>query len=190
MKNKYHVTEGKGGFMKRVLGQGVLVILAFILQNTVFRALSLNGVGPNLLLVITVFFGFGASLNNGMLTGFFCGLLCDVFFGSYLGIYSFLFMLAGGFSGIMAKYFYQDDIVFPYLTIAITDSLFGLVYYVFMFMLRGRFVFKDYLEGVILPEVLYTLVLSVAMLPFLHKYDHFLKKLLEKEKESDASRID
>lgn len=176
--------------MKRALGQGVIVILAFILQNTVFRALSLNGVGPNLLLIITVFFGFAAGLNNGMLTGFFCGLLCDIFFGAYVGVYSFLFMLTGAFSGIMAKYFYQDDLVFPYMTIALTDGLYGFVYYVFMFMLRGRFVFTDYLKGIILPEVLYTLILSVFMLPLLHKCNGFYEKLQEKEKESDVSGID
>lgn len=176
--------------MKRVLGQGVIVILAFILQNTVFRALSLNGVGPNLLLIITVFFGFAAGLNNGMLTGFFCGLLCDIFFGAYIGVYSFLFMLTGGFGGIMAKYFYQDDLIFPYMTIALTDSLYGMVYYVFMFMLRGRFAFADYATGIIIPEVLYTLILSVFMLPLLHKCNDFYEKLQEKEKESDASGID
>ena len=78
--------------MKRTVGQGVIVMLAFILQNTVFATFSLNGVKPNLLLIITVFFGYAASMNNGMLTGFFCGLLCDIFFNSFIGIYSFLFI--------------------------------------------------------------------------------------------------
>ena len=170
--------------MKRAVGQGVIVMLAFILQNTVFATLSLNGVKPNLLLIITVFFGFAASMNNGMLTGFFCGLLCDIFFNSFLGVYSFLFMLLGAFGGVMAKFFYQDDVVFPYLTIALTDGLFGFTYYVVMFLLRGRFVFMDYLQGVILPEVLYTLILSLFLLPLLHKCNRFFEKLEIKEKES------
>ena len=172
--------------MKRAVGQGVIVMLAFILQNTVFATLSLNGVKPNLLLIITVFFGFAVSMNNGMLTGFFCGLLCDIFFNSFIGVYSFIFMLLGAFGGLMAKVFYQDDLIFPYLTIAVTDGLFGLTYYVVMFLLRGRFVFADYLERIIFPEILYTLVLSLLMLPLLHKCNRILEKLETKEKESDV----
>lgn len=172
--------------MKRTVGQGVIVMLAFILQNTVFATFSLNGVKPNLLLIITVFFGYAASMNNGMLTGFFCGLLCDIFFNSFIGIYSFLFMLLGAFGGMMAKIFYQDDVIFPYLTIAVTDGLFGFTYYLVMFLLRGRFAFADYLESIILPEILYTLILSLFMLPLLHKCNKFFKKLEIKEKESDV----
>ena len=172
--------------MKRAVGQGVIVMLAFILQNTVFTTLSLNGVKPNLLLIITVFFGYAVSMNNGMLTGFFCGLLCDIFFNSFIGVYSFLFMLLGAFGGVMAKIFYQDDIVFPYLTIAVTDALFGFTYYIAVFLLRGRFVFTDYLQRIILPEILYTLVLSLFLLPLLHKCNGFFEKLEIKEKESDV----
>ena len=76
--------------MKRVIGQGVIVMLAFILQNTAFSMLSFNGVKPNLLLIIAVFFGYAAGSNNGMLTGFFIGLLCDIFYGPYIGVYSFV----------------------------------------------------------------------------------------------------
>lgn len=173
--------------MKRAVGQGVIVMLLFILQNTIFSTLSLNGVKPNLLLIITVFFGFAVSTNNGMLTGFFCGLLCDIFFGSFIGIYSFLFMLLGGFAGVLAKVFYQDDIIFPCVTVALADGLFGFVYYVLMFLLRGRFEFVSYLNSIILPELLYTLIISFFLIPVLHKCSRFIDRLeIKKEKESDV----
>ena len=173
--------------MKRIVRQSVLIMLVFILQNTVFSALSFNGVKPNLLLVITVFFGFAAGINNGMLTGFFCGLMCDIFYGAYLGVYSFLFMLLGAFSGLMAKVFYADDIIFPFLTVAVSDGLFGFVCYVFMFLLRGRFSLRAYALAVIFPEILYTLILSLVLIPLLHKYHEFFVMLELKEKESDVS---
>lgn len=176
--------------MKRTIGQGVIVMIAFILQNTAFSALSFNGVKPNLLLIIAVFFGYAVGLNNGMLTGFFAGLLCDIFFGPYIGVYSFVFMLLGGFGGLMAKIFYQDDIIFPFVTIALADGLFGLAYYVLMFLVRGRFSFFQYLGSVILPELLYTLAVSVVLIPLLHKAHDFLSAIELKEKESDVSGLD
>ena len=176
--------------MKRVIGQGVIVMLAFILQNTAFSMLSFNGVKPNLLLIIAVFFGYAVGFNNGMLTGFFAGILCDIFFGPYIGVYSFVFLLVGAFGGLMARMFYQDDIVFPFVTIALADALFGLFYYVFMFLVRGRFSFFGYLRSVIVPEVLYTLAISVLMIPLLHKIHDILTNLELKEKESDDSGLD
>lgn len=173
--------------MKRLIGQGVIVMLAFILQNTAFSMLSFNGVKPNLLLVIAVFFGYTVGLNNGMLTGFFAGLLCDIFFGPYIGVYSFVFMLLGAFGGLMAKMFYQDDIVFPFVTIALADALFGLSYYIFMFLVRGRFSFFSYLKSIILPEILYTLAISVVLIPILKRVHVFLTTIELKEKESDVS---
>lgn len=176
--------------MKRVIGQGVIVMLAFILQNTAFSMLSFNGVKPNLLLIIAIFFGYAVGFNNGMLTGFLAGILCDIFFGPYLGVYSFVFVLVGGFGGLMAKMFYQDDVVFPFVTIALADGLFGLAFYVFMFLVRGRFSFFGYLRSIILPEVLYTLAVSVALIPLLHKLNGFLVNLELKEKASDDPGLD
>jgi rod shape-determining protein MreD len=96
-------------------------------------------------------------------------------------------MLLGGMGGVMAKSFYQDDVIFPYVTIAIADGLFGFVYYVFMFLIRGRYDVATYVTSIILPEVLYTLVASLILLPILHRYNIFLDKLvLIKEKESDV----
>ena len=99
-------------------------------------------------------------------------------------------MLLGGFSGVLAKVFYQDDVIFPYVTIAVTDGLFGFVYYVLMFLIRGRFDFSSYLSSIILPELLYTLILSVFLMPLLHKYNDFFVRLEIKEKESDVPGID
>lgn len=175
--------------MKRVIGQGVIVMLAFILQNTAFSMLSFNGVKPNLLLIIAVFFGYAVGLNNGMLTGFFAGLLCDIFFGPYIGVYSFVFVLIGGFGGLMAKMFYQDDVIFPFVTIGLADGLFGLSFYVFMFLVRGRFSFFGYLKSIILPEILYTLAISVVLIPILHKLNDVLTTIELKEKESDVSGL-
>lgn len=176
--------------MKRIVGQCLLILAAFILQNTVFHMWSFNGVKPNILLIISVFFGFTEGSNNGMLTGFFCGLLCDIFFGAYIGVYSFLFMLTGAAGGGLAKVFYPDDLIFPYVTIAGTDLAMGLIMYIGMFLIRGRYNVDFYLTSVILPEMIYTVIIGFIMMPVLRKYNAFLKKAAKKEKESDVSGTD
>ena len=69
--------------MRRKLILAVLILLAFVLQGTVFQTLSIASIVPNLLLILTVSFGFMRGKKEGMFVGFFCGLLIDIFYGSY-----------------------------------------------------------------------------------------------------------
>ena len=44
--------------MKRKITLAVLIISCYLLQTTVFRALEMGQVAPNILLVLTISFGF------------------------------------------------------------------------------------------------------------------------------------
>ena len=70
--------------MRRKLILAVLILLAFVLQGTVFQTLSIASIVPNLLLILTVSFGFMRGKKEGMFVGFFCGLLIDIFYGSMI----------------------------------------------------------------------------------------------------------
>ena len=60
-----------------------LIIICFILQCSVFDGLALAGIIPNLMLILTSSFGFMRGEREGLLIGFFCGMLSDIFFGSF-----------------------------------------------------------------------------------------------------------
>ena len=66
--------------MRRKLILAVLILLAFVLQGTVFQTLSIASIVPNLLLILTVSFGFMRGKKEGMFVGFFCGLLIYIFY--------------------------------------------------------------------------------------------------------------
>ena len=68
--------------MRRRITVLFLIVICFVLQNTVFQALSLASVSPNLLLVVTASLGLMRGEKEGLLTGFFCGMLLDIFYGS------------------------------------------------------------------------------------------------------------
>ena len=76
--------------MRRKLILAVLILLAFVLQGTVFQTLSIASIVPNLLLILTVSFGFMRGKKEGMFVGFFCGLLIDIFYGSMIGFYALI----------------------------------------------------------------------------------------------------
>ena len=49
-----------------------MIIICFILQNTVFQALALASISPNLLVILTSSMGLMRGKKEGMLVGFFC----------------------------------------------------------------------------------------------------------------------
>ncbi len=139
----------------------VLIILCVLLQSTVCPMIAVGGIKPNLLIILTVSFGLMRGKKDGMWIGFFCGLLTDVFFESTLGTNALLYLLVGYFSGYFYRIFYDDDIKTPLLLISVSDLGYGIVQYIFRFLLRGRLNFFFYLGRIILPEVVYTLILTI-----------------------------
>ena len=61
---------------KRILPV-VMILAAFLLQTTVFQSIKLAGAVPNLLLVLTITYGYLRGRTSGLVIGFFSGLLLD-----------------------------------------------------------------------------------------------------------------
>ena len=77
--------------MKRAITVGILIFVCFLLQSSVFTRLELGGITPNLLIVLTASFGFMRGEKSGLIIGFICGLLMDIFFAEYMGLYALVY---------------------------------------------------------------------------------------------------
>lgn len=170
--------------MKRNIFIAIMIIICFVLQSTLFQYLSFGGISPNLLIIITAAFGFMCGKTCGLVVGFFSGLLYDIFFGDVLCFHALIYMYIGYINGNFKQIFYKEDIKLPIVLITCSDLLFGFVYYILMFLLRGRFHFSYYLTGIMLPEVVYTIVVTLVLYPFIRM---ITSKLDEGEKRSEDS---
>ncbi len=162
--------------MKRLLINIILVILCFALQCTVFYPLSIDGIIPNVLIVLTAACGFMQGERTGILIGFFCGLLLDIFFIDTMGLYALLYMYMGYLNGLFHNIFYPNDIKLPLILIIGSDLICSGLIYVLTFMLRSKFNFGFYFVNIILPEVLYTILVTVILYPLLLLLDYFMRK--------------
>lgn len=163
--------------MLRKIIVAVFIVICFILQCSVFDSLAFAGIVPNLLIILTSAFGFMRGESEGLVIGFFCGLLSDIFFGSFLGFYALIMMYIGYLNGKFCKIFYPEDIKLPIALIIISDLSYGIICYVLTFMLRGRFQFSYYFTHIILPEALYTIVVTLLLYPVILKVNNRLEKL-------------
>ena len=105
--------ENNSSFLRKIVVV-LLILLFFVLQCSVFNSLAMGGIIPNLMIILTSSFGFMRGEKEGLLIGFSCGLLCDIFFGSFLGFYAMVMMYIGFVNGKFSRIFYPEDIKLPY----------------------------------------------------------------------------
>lgn len=153
--------------MLRKFVVALFVLVSFILQCSVFNHIAFAGIIPNMMIVLTASFGFMRGEKEGLVIGFFCGLLNDVFFGSFLGFYALVLMYIGYLNGKFSRIFYPEDIKLPIALIVTSDLSYGTLCYLLLFMLRGKFQFTYYFSHVILPEVLYTVLVTLFLYPLI-----------------------
>ena len=161
--------------MLRKIVVTVFIIVCFVLQCSVFSSLALAGIIPNLMIILTSSFGFMRGEREGLLIGFFCGLMSDIFFGGFLGFYALLLMYIGFLNGKFCKIFYPEDIKLPLALIVVSDLSYGIICYILTFMLRSRFDFAYYFLHIILPEALYTIVVTLFFYPVILKVNEKLE---------------
>ena len=149
--------------VKRVIFYVLAVLICFLLQTAVFESFSLADVVPNVLLILTVTMGFIRGRKTGIVIGFVCGLLIDIYSGEVLGQYAVLYLLFGYANGWFHARFYEDEILLPIGLLAVNSLVYSFVIFFFFFALRGRFHFLTYLIHVMIPEAVYTGIVALIL---------------------------
>lgn len=160
------------------------IIICFLLQCTVMDLISIGSITPNLLLVLCVSMGLMRGRKSGLWTGFFSGLLVDLFYGSLFGFYALIYMYIGFFSGYAHRIYYDDDVKVPMFLTAIADLAYNLAVYGLQFLLRGRLGLGTYLYRIIVPEIFYTVILTLLVYRAFRYINYRFMSIARKESES------
>lgn len=167
--------------MKRYSIMIIVIILCFLLQSTFFQALALADVVPNLLLIITVASGYLRGRKEGIIIGLLCGFIIDFMYGDVIGVCALIYMLIGYLNGIVNMLFFRDVLTIPIILIGISDLVYSFLYYVFEFLLRGRLNLFFYFRRIMIPELVYTVLVSIILYRLLHNLNAFLERKENKE---------
>lgn len=167
--------------MKRVITVIFIVLIGFLLQTTIFQALALADVVPNLLLIITVAFGYMRGEKEGICVGLFCGLLIDCVYGDVIGICGLIYMVVGYLNGLCNKLYYSEHITITVTLVALSDLIYNFFFYIIEFLFRNRLNFFFYIRRIILPELVYTVLISVLVYKLLHMINNSLEHSEQRE---------
>lgn len=161
----------------RWLITAVILVVNLILQSTLFEYISIIGIKPNTAIVIVISIAFMRGEVEGIITGAFAGLLQDSFFGMFIGLHTFLYIITGYLCGKLLSSFYKESIIIPVLITLISTFCYEFLFYVFSVLLRGYTNFPYFLSAVILPEMVYTAIFSL----FIYKLLYIINSRLEEK---------
>lgn len=167
--------------MRRNIVMAILIFVAFVLQSTLMQALSLGGISPDIMMILTVSYGFIRGKKSGLIAGFASGLLVDIFFGNVLGFYALIYMYIGYLNGLLHETFFKEDIKLPLVLVALSNLSYNFIIYILLFLLRSRLNPVGYFVRIILPEMIYTVFLMLLIYPLILKLN---KKFDQIEKRS------
>lgn len=167
--------------MRRIIVAVLEIVFCFLLQTILFPNLAIGGIVPNILLILTVATAYMQGRVKGLYMGLICGLLTDLMGGGLLGLYGIVYMVIGYVNGIAYKIYYRDDYVMPVLLIGASNLVSGFMFYVFEFLLRSKLNVGFYLRRIIIPETLYTVLVSVVLYKLLNAIHNKLELWIKKE---------
>ena len=171
--------------IKRPVITILIITVCFLLQCTVFQKRSFASISPNLLIIVTASFGVMRGRKEGMWVGFLCGIITDIFFGDLIGFYALFYTILGYANGFFKRIFYPEDIKLPLILIGASDFLLGNAVCVLMFIMRSKFHYWYYMGNIIIPELIYTILVTLVLYQIILK----INQKLESEEKRSASKF-
>lgn len=149
--------------IKRYVAVALSVIFCFMLQTTLFKVWALAGISPNLLIIITSSVGFMRGKKEGMFAGALSGILIDLFCCDIFGLNSLIYLYVGYINGIFKKNFFPEDVRMPLILIGTSDLIYCGLTLIIRFVARGKIDILYYFMGIIMPELVYSVLVSLVM---------------------------
>ena len=149
--------------MKRIICSFVMMIILYLIQTTIFNKITVAGIKPNVVIILVVLIGYKYGKIPGMLMGFFMGLFLDLTESDYIGYYSLIYPIIGYLVGFSNKLYTNDSTLIPLGLVGASDFMLNFLIFITGFLLRNRLDLPYYMMRIILPEVVYTIIVSVLL---------------------------
>ena len=86
----------------------------------------------------------------------------------------------GLLNGLFKKQFFGDDLKLPLILIGTSDFIYGVFSYLALYAIKSQYNISFFLMNIILPEVVYTLLVSIFVYYIILYINNWLEKLEKK----------
>jgi rod shape-determining protein MreD len=138
-------------------------ILATVLQSTVFSHLSVQGVRPDLVLIMVVVFGLLGGWKLGVIVAVIGGIIEGLLAEQFLGIRVVSFLISGLLAGAISSKVNTDSILTLVMTVLFATVIHSMTGIFFVLAEGVRISARYICLNMVLPKVVYNIVVSVVL---------------------------
>ncbi len=147
-----------------------ITVIILVIQSSLLPFLIVNGIIPDLLLIMVVCLAFLWGEKKAVAVGLMAGFIQDIFFGPSLGFFCLAKMLAALIAGLTSYEIYRDQIIGPMLTVFFVTFLHEItVFYLTGFFWGNTVSLITAIEQLFLPRAVYHFVLMMFFYPLFYR---------------------
>lgn len=154
---------------KRRIFLAFMIVVAFLLQISVFPQFKIFGVQPDLILVIAVVVAIQEGPVEGATIGFFGGLLQDVASSQVMGVGAFSKAVAAFFAGILKDLFMTYTILLPVILVFLA-SLLELSLHQAALAVLGQEQLPPFKGTILLATAFYNVLIVFVLYPLMRRF--------------------
>ncbi len=162
--------------MKVFLGWLVLSLVLYVLQTSLMPLIFFHGIGPDLLLLVTISFAFLKGCRLGSFMGFLLGLLEDLATGGFFGANTLSNMAMGYGCGVFSNRVLRDSFVLPVVASAVSTMAVFSFMELLMVLLGYGFYPVEHLQWRLLPMLCYNVIFAWPVHVLVHKVDSLVSE--------------
>lgn len=147
----------------RMVNWALLLLSTLVIQATIVPLVSVNGLRPDLLLIVVVSTGMLYGKEQGIGIGFFAGLLQDLASGNVFGLNVLAKMAIGYSAGLVERKVFKENLILPLFAVLIATVCQRLLNLAFLWLFGYKanaglpFIYN------ILPIIGYNLVAAIPL---------------------------
>ena len=154
----------------------ITFLIIYFLQVNLFSTLTINGIKPNLFIILVLFIGLYANQILGISFGIGIGLILDLLYGKTIGVTALMLCVVGYLGAYFDKNFSKENkftIIFMVLGVTIIFELGN--YFINSIILNFEREFW-YFFKILFIECLYNVLLTIIIYPIMQKAGYIIDR--------------
>ena len=150
----------------------IVVTLIYVIQCSVIPLVTLNGIKPDLLLIVVLSTGLLAGKERGVAVGFFAGMLADLASGGIFGCHTLVNMVIGYGAGMLERKVFKENILLPLLAVMIATVIYSFLMTAFLVIMGYNINLLSLLNYNLLPLLAYNIIMAIPIHRIIYKLNY------------------
>ena len=162
----------------RIFVLGILILLNFILESTVFQYIKILGIKPDFTIMLITSYAIMRGSVYGGFVGLLSGFLSDLFYSISFGVNSLSYMLTGYIIGQFQENIFKDSFIPPIIFNVIGVFVFQHLFYFVSYISKTNISYLHALLNIMIPQSILNGILGIFVYKYIFKLEerNFMKK--------------